>query len=405
MHDEITIGARLRALRRWRGMSLDEVAGLAGISKSFLSRAERGLRPLDRRSHIAGLANALRVSETDLVGGPHLGTDPQQSEPHSHVAPLRVALETNGFHTEAVVERARPLDELAAEMAGPIEQHRRRYDYITVGEALPDLIDELHWHVAQPADEAALRRTLAVLVEAYMCAAGMARSLRHPDLGHLAAVRADEAAVLLEDPVARGKAAFSLLRPNASNWDRIKVLAEGAVNRLQPHVRDDRDVPVLGMLTLNAALAAAASRDHESARHWLAEAQDLADRVPDDMERNWQAFGATNVAIWNVTVGVETGMAGGEVARLAAHVDQGKLETHTGRKTCFLADVGRGLARDPRLRDDAIDWLRRSEAAAPQRFRNDGKVRESIAVMLEQARVAAQGRELRGMAARTGIPH
>ena len=70
--DGITIGARLRTLRRWRGMTQTQVAGLAGLSPSFLSMVETGQRPLDRRSHIAALAGALKVSETDLVGGPHL---------------------------------------------------------------------------------------------------------------------------------------------------------------------------------------------------------------------------------------------------------------------------------------------------------------------------------------------
>ncbi len=48
--DEITIGARLRTLRRWRGKSQVELAGLAGLSPSFLSMVETGQRPLDRRS-------------------------------------------------------------------------------------------------------------------------------------------------------------------------------------------------------------------------------------------------------------------------------------------------------------------------------------------------------------------
>ncbi len=51
--DEATIGARLRILRRWRGMSQVELAGLAGLSPSFVSMVEHGTRMLDRRSHIA----------------------------------------------------------------------------------------------------------------------------------------------------------------------------------------------------------------------------------------------------------------------------------------------------------------------------------------------------------------
>jgi transcriptional regulator with XRE-family HTH domain len=83
--DSGTIGARLRELRRWRRMTLTEVAGLAGISAAYLSMAERGLRSLDRRSTISALAAALRVSETDLTGGPHLGTDPLQYGPHATI--------------------------------------------------------------------------------------------------------------------------------------------------------------------------------------------------------------------------------------------------------------------------------------------------------------------------------
>jgi transcriptional regulator with XRE-family HTH domain len=70
--DEVTIGARLRTLRRWRGMTQGELAGLAALSQSFVSLVENGQRSLDRRSYIAAIAAALRVSETDLVGGPHL---------------------------------------------------------------------------------------------------------------------------------------------------------------------------------------------------------------------------------------------------------------------------------------------------------------------------------------------
>jgi transcriptional regulator with XRE-family HTH domain len=83
MHDATTIGARLRVLRRWRGMTLAQLAGQAGLTPSFLSMAERGQRALDRRSHISALAAALRVSEIDLVGGPHLTKDPVQSQPHA----------------------------------------------------------------------------------------------------------------------------------------------------------------------------------------------------------------------------------------------------------------------------------------------------------------------------------
>ena len=405
MHDEITIGARLRTLRKWRRMTLGQVAGQAGMSVSYLSMAERGLRALDRRSYIAGIAAALQVSETDLVGMPHLGADHDQAAPHAHIPALRATLETNGLHQDPLVDQARPIRELVELMTGHVETHRRQYDFIEVGRALPDLIDELHFHLSDPADETVEQLALQTLVEAYMCAAGMARSLGHQDLGHIAASRADDVAVRLGDPIARGKAAFSLIRPGGSTWHRVKVLTSRAADRLQPHVRTGGDMQVLGMLTLNAALAAAATLDNNSAQHWLNEAEDLAAHVPDDMTGNWQAFCTTNVNLWRVTVAVESGEGGLQVADKARTVDEEKLRGHAARRACFLADVGRGLARDRRTRREALIWLRRAEEAAPQRIRNDAKVHESVAVMLEQSKVNAGGRELRGMAARMGIPH
>jgi hypothetical protein len=73
--DWVAAGARLRILRRWRGMTQAQLSALSGLSQAFVSMVEHGQRLLDRRSHITAQASALRVSETDLVGGPHLSAD------------------------------------------------------------------------------------------------------------------------------------------------------------------------------------------------------------------------------------------------------------------------------------------------------------------------------------------
>ncbi len=51
-------------------LSLRVLAGLAGISKSRLSRIERGERALDNRSETVALANALQISPSELIGLP-----------------------------------------------------------------------------------------------------------------------------------------------------------------------------------------------------------------------------------------------------------------------------------------------------------------------------------------------
>lgn len=62
-----SVGALLRKIRLKRDLTLEVVAGLAGVTAGFLSRVERGLAPLERLSHWRGIANALGVPLSDLL--------------------------------------------------------------------------------------------------------------------------------------------------------------------------------------------------------------------------------------------------------------------------------------------------------------------------------------------------
>lgn len=62
-----SFGARLRALRRQRGLTQTELAALADINQGYLSAIERGER-VPRRPMRVALAQALDVAETLLVG-------------------------------------------------------------------------------------------------------------------------------------------------------------------------------------------------------------------------------------------------------------------------------------------------------------------------------------------------
>lgn len=405
MYDESTIGARLRVLRRWRGMTLTQLAGQAGLSASFLSMAERGQRALDRRSHIAALASALRVSETDLVGGPHLSPDPIQSDPHLRVPAIRAALQTSTL-ADATCDEARPLPELTADLAR-IEPAHEACDYLTVGEALPDILDELHLHAADPSDEAAEQAALKALIHACVVATFMAKDLGHHDLAHLAAIRAGEAADVLDDPVQKAIAAFLRVNtaPRAGTWDRTLRMAERAAANVEPYTSTPLAIQVCGMLALSASLSGAVLNRSDLSDHWMDEAIALSGRVPDTPERNWMSFSRTNVGIWRVAVAVENGKTGNAVLDLARKVDVNRLGAKKGRKAGYMADVGRGLARDPRMRGEAIRWLRRAEETAPQWIRNSSAVRETVSHMLNRSIAEAGGRELRGMAARMGVPH
>ncbi|GLY86012.1 helix-turn-helix domain-containing protein [Actinoallomurus iriomotensis] len=402
MHDENTIGARLRVLRRWRGMTLAQLADQAGLTPSFLSMAERGQRAIDRRSHISALAAALRVSETDLVGGPHLTSDPVQAAPHSTIPDIRAALLGNTL-TSPVTDRARPLQDLVAEMD---RIDHSEFKHTEVGRSLPALIDELHVHACAPADEAAYRLALQTLIEAFQTATFTAKDLGYGDLAHIAAMRAGELAGILDDPISTGKAASLRIHTMpTSTRDVTLAVAERAADDLESHVEDSTGIQVLGMLTLAAALSATVVFRYDLAEDWLDRAGELARRIPDTPTENWGAFSASNVGVWRVALAVERGETGGRLLELARDIDEQRLAGRRGRHAAFLADVGRGLAREPRMKDEAVRWLHRAEKVAPHKIRNSAAVRESVNFLLSRATRTAGGQELRAMAARMGVPH
>jgi DNA-binding XRE family transcriptional regulator len=61
------IGARLRTLRRQRGMSQTVLGDLCGVSGAYVSMVENGKRKLDRWSMIVALAHAMRIPPVELA--------------------------------------------------------------------------------------------------------------------------------------------------------------------------------------------------------------------------------------------------------------------------------------------------------------------------------------------------
>ncbi|GLY17049.1 DNA-binding protein [Kineosporia sp. NBRC 101677] len=76
-----TVGARLRTLRRERGITLAEVSVTTGISESTLSRLESGQRRATLEL-LLPLSRIYRVPLDDLVGAPCTG------DPRIHLKPI-----------------------------------------------------------------------------------------------------------------------------------------------------------------------------------------------------------------------------------------------------------------------------------------------------------------------------
>lgn len=101
------IGQRVRTVRRRRGLSLDTAAGLAGISKAYLSMLENGERRFERRGLLEDLANALGCSVVDLTGQPYLPGDRARAEALATLPPISIALFDATLDDVPTCQRAR----------------------------------------------------------------------------------------------------------------------------------------------------------------------------------------------------------------------------------------------------------------------------------------------------------
>ncbi|HYZ08364.1 MAG TPA: helix-turn-helix transcriptional regulator [Pseudonocardiaceae bacterium] len=395
-----TIGRRLREVRYWRRKSLRAVAELAGLSESYLSRLERGERPVERRSTLEALAAALEVAPGELTGSHKLVVGEGMGEVHAAVVALRVALADNSLDDPAD-DVARPWPELAADLHRVNNDLRPRADHAALGLVLPDLIADLQATAAVDPDHR--NDALVGLLDVYAAAVVALKHLGESDLAAVAALHARAVADEVGSPAHTALAEWvRALAVSSPARERSLTQANRAAERVQPVVGSDgAAAEMYGMLHLMCALnAAALNRYGESADH-EAEAADVAARVGTGTNFGHTCFGEPNYRFWQVTLAVERG-EGGKVAEIARDVDPTAVASPS-RRAGFYTDLGRGLATDRGRCGDAVAALRTAEQLAPQRVRANPYVRETVTDLLRRARRDAEGRELRGLAYRMGV--
>jgi transcriptional regulator with XRE-family HTH domain len=384
--DARSIGARARMIRRRRGLSLDVAAGLAGITKGYLSMLEHGQRGFNRRGLLEDLADALGCSVADLTGQPYLPADRGTADALAVIAEITPLL--YDITLDHVPDfPARPVDQLAT-WAARANAHCDEARYALAGRDLSALLTELHVHAAT-GSPAARRKALAALVEACAVAFGIARQLGHPQLAVQAMDRGHAAAVRLGDPALAGFAglakagAFSRLgaRRTAST---VLAQARAAVESdADPTGSDVRAAEALGMTHLLAAqLAGRDGRPGDAETH-LAEAADLAQATGERNTLAWH-FGPANVAAWSLAIAVERGNGPSHAERLDADPVG---PTSAGRRSRLHFDLARGYAQAEGDRDsEAIRHLDTADRIAPTRIRNDPIARDLVLTLDRRAR-------------------
>src|SRR5690348_2967507 len=94
--DEWAIGQRIASYRVRRGLTQDELAGLAGISLSMMKKIESGDRLVTRFSQLVNFAQVLRVKDLRELTGVPLPLMPDGKRGHPRAEAVRTAVLSRG---------------------------------------------------------------------------------------------------------------------------------------------------------------------------------------------------------------------------------------------------------------------------------------------------------------------
>ncbi|MFC7480305.1 XRE family transcriptional regulator [Luedemannella flava] len=241
-----------------------------------------------------------------------------------------------------------------------------RFGYVTT--LLPETLSRCQTAVEayDSDDQVQARRLLAFT---YQLAATQMTKIGEVELAWIAADRGLAAARITGDPVAIGSllrsVAHALLA--AGRFREAMQLIQDTASYLDPHLSDPSPelLAVHGTLFLTGSMAAARANDTDTTRTFLKAADESAQRIGQDANHVWTAFGPTNVAIHRVATAGELGNV--QVAMdLGPRIDTSALPME--RRVRHALEVARAYSSWNRT-DDALSTLLAAERIGPEQVR------------------------------------
>jgi transcriptional regulator with XRE-family HTH domain len=401
-------GERIQILRERRGLTRPVLAGLVGMSPSWLKGIERGTRLPPRLPLLVKLAEALAVGDVAVLAGTdmNLGTAsvPLTSFariPHDAVPAIREAIRDPLLAIEA-----EPADvaALASRAADAWQLWHQSPEHRTdVGRILPRLVTDARV-AARTAQGADRRAANAVLADVYALVQHEVVWASESELMWTAADRAMIAAQEADDPRALAGAAWTLgmVQRGAGDTDSALTLALDAAGLLAPSLEaaDDGTRAMYGALHLHAATTAArAGREGDAWRHWDT-ADATAARLPGGYYHPWTMFGTANVKLHAVSISADLTRSA-EARTRAEDIDPDEIPSRERR-----GRLGVEIARSYHQRHDytaALHWLEQAHGTSADSVRYSPSARQIAADVVDHGG-ALVSRRARSLAGSIGLP-
>jgi transcriptional regulator with XRE-family HTH domain len=422
-----TIGYQLRRLRRLRGLTQEELADCANVSRDLVAKLEQGRRRTARLSSLASLARALDVELAALVERAAPVPEIEDGDA-ADVGPLRdnvlawlardrgttpapsgrTPIRPEGFDklAAALVHRdVAPTVETSFDLAALTRgaaSAKRNLQACRYGLAIGQLarLLSLSSMRAHELDGDRALRVWALRAHACQTAAGVLLKLGHTGLAFIAATRSMDSAERSQDQLVIGSSARVLAHAflSSGHAPEARMTATTAVARLDGLDRTHQQRSVLGSLLLRAAVAAARDGDRSAALELLDRADAIASSLREDGNYRWTAFGPTNVVLHRVHVAVTFGDAGTALEH-ARSIDVSRLAV-IERRAALHIDAAKALVQLGK-HADACHMLAVAERLAPEELTSRSSVRALIGDMARSAPRSAQPK-VRALAVRVG---
>jgi transcriptional regulator with XRE-family HTH domain len=400
-------GERIQILRERRGLSRPVLAGLVGMSASWLKGIERSARLPPRLPLLVKLAEALAVGDVAVLAGTDMDLGDATSVPvasfaripHDAVPAIREAI-----RDPLLIVPASPVDvaTLAARTADAwLLWHQSAQHRTDVGRILPRLVTDARIAARVAEDR---RAASAVLADVYALVQHEVVWASEAELNWTAADRAMGAAQDADTPAALAGAAWTLgmVQRSAGDTDGALTLAQQAAHLLEPRLEeaDDELRGMYGALQLHAATTAArAGREGDAWRHWDA-ASATAERLPGGYHHPWTMFGAANVKLHAVSISADLSRSA-ETRNHAEDIDPEEIPSRERR-----GRLGVEIARSYHQRSDypaALHWLETAYATSADSVRYSPTARQMTADAVDHGG-ALISRRARSLAGSIGLP-
>ncbi|MFJ8699498.1 helix-turn-helix domain-containing protein [Streptomyces ardesiacus] len=291
-------GENIAVLRKARGLGQAKLARLAGISVSYLTKIENGIRPTTPPL-AAAVAKALHVPVQRIYGQPFLGP----SEQADLLNDLRGAVRRHTLPKEDVPDPA----ELAADVDKAMRL-RAETKYLELLELLPRLLGQATAAALSASGEAG---AWTLVSDVYGCAYAAAHRLAQPDLADMIVSRQAWAAQQTWNPEAEVAAAWNEAGTyqSAGQYDDGLAIVERAISRYEQAAGADTPARALslGSLHLRGIVLASRHKDSNATAEHLERAKRYAERIPTDVLRHNLTFGQGNTALYELAAHIELG--------------------------------------------------------------------------------------------------